>query len=42
MGKPERKRQRGRPRRRWEDSMKMDLQKVGWRVGYGLNLSRSG
>ena len=27
--KPERKRPLGRPRRRWEDSMKMDLQEVG-------------
>jgi hypothetical protein len=29
MGKPERKRQFGRPRRRWEDNIKMDLQEVG-------------
>ena len=29
MGKPEGKRQLGRPRRRWEDSNKMDLQEVG-------------
>jgi hypothetical protein len=28
--KPERKRQFGRPRRRWEDNIKMDLQEVGW------------
>ena len=28
MGKPERKRQLGRPRRRWEDNIKMDLQEV--------------
>jgi len=27
--KPERKRPLGRPRRRWEDNIKMDLQKVG-------------
>jgi hypothetical protein len=25
MGKPERKRQPGSPRRRWEDNIKMDL-----------------
>ena len=31
VGKLERKRPRGRPRRRWEDSIKMDLQKVGCR-----------
>ena len=28
MGKPEGKRQLGRPRRRWEDNIKMDLQEV--------------
>jgi hypothetical protein len=29
MGKPEGKRQLGRPRRRWEDNMKVNLQEVG-------------
>ena len=29
VGKPEEKMQLGRPRRRWEDSIKMDLQEVG-------------
>ena len=29
MGKPEEKRPLGRPRRRWEDNTKMDLQEVG-------------
>ena len=29
MRKPEGKRQLGRPRRRWEDNIKMDLQEVG-------------
>jgi hypothetical protein len=28
VGKPEGKRPLGRPRRRWEDSIKMDLQEV--------------
>ena len=28
MGKPERKRLLGRPRYRWEDNIKMDLQEV--------------
>ena len=28
VGKPEGKRLRGRPRRRWEDTIKMDLQEV--------------
>jgi hypothetical protein len=29
VGKPEGKRPLGRPRRRWEDNIKMNLQKVG-------------
>jgi hypothetical protein len=29
MGKPEGKIPLGRPRRRWEDTIKMDLQEVG-------------
>ena len=29
VGKPEGTRPLGRPRRRWEDSIKMDLQEVG-------------
>jgi hypothetical protein len=38
VGKPEGKRPLGRPRRRWEDNIKMDLQVVGCRHG----LDRSG
>jgi hypothetical protein len=30
MGKPEGKRQLGRPRRRWVDNIRMDLGEVGW------------
>ena len=30
VGKPEGKRSLGRPRRRWEDNMKMNLQEVGF------------
>ena len=30
VGKHEGKRPLGRPRRRWEDNIKMDLQEVGW------------
>jgi hypothetical protein len=30
VGKPEGKRPLGRPRRRWVDNIKMDLQEVGW------------
>ena len=29
VGKPEGKRPLGRPRRRWEDNIKMDLREVG-------------
>jgi hypothetical protein len=29
VGKPEEMRQLGRPRRRWEDNIKMDLQEIG-------------
>jgi len=30
VGKPEGKRTLGRPRRSWKDTIKMDLQEVGW------------
>ena len=36
MGKPEVKGPLGRPRPRWEDNIKMDLQEVGC-GGYGLD-----
>jgi hypothetical protein len=32
VGKPEGKRPLGRPRRRWEDNIKIDLQEVGYRA----------
>jgi len=31
VGKPEGKKPLGKPRRRWEDGIEMDLQEVGWR-----------
>ena len=37
--KPEGKRPLGRPRRRWEGNIKMDLQEVRW--GHGLDWSGS-
>jgi hypothetical protein len=40
VGKPEGKKQLGRPRHRWEDNIKMDYQEVGW--GYVLDLAGSG
>jgi hypothetical protein len=30
VGKPEGRRPLGRPRRRWEDNIKMDFLEVGW------------
>jgi len=33
---PEGKRLLGRPTHRWEDNIKMDLQKVGWEGGMDL------
>jgi hypothetical protein len=41
VGKPEGRRPLERPRRRWEDNIKMDLQEVGW-GGHGLDQSGSG
>ena len=35
VGKPEGRRPFGRPRRRWEDNIKRDLQEVGW--GWGMD-----
>ena len=36
VGKPEGKRPLGRPRRRWEDDIKMDLSE-SWMWDYGLD-----
>jgi hypothetical protein len=41
VGKPEGKRPLGRPRRRWEDTIKMDVQEV-WRGSWGLDGVGSG
>jgi hypothetical protein len=40
VGKPQGKRPLGRPRRRWEDNIKNDLQEVGCGVWTGLRLLR--
>ena len=42
VGKPEGKRPLVRPRRRWEDNIKMDLQEVGGVVGTGWSWLRIG
>jgi hypothetical protein len=36
VGKPEGKRPLERPRRRWEDGIKMDLRKIGWGMWSGF------
>ena len=41
VGKPEGKRLLGRPKRRWEDNIEMDLQEVGCGE-YGLDRAGSG
>jgi hypothetical protein len=42
MGIPEGRRPLGRPRRRWEDNIKMDIQEVGWGAWTGLIWFRIG
>jgi hypothetical protein len=39
VGNPEGKRPLGRPRRRWEDGIRMDLKEIGWGVWSGLSYS---
>ena len=40
VGKPEGKSPLGRPRRRWEDNIKMDLQEVGGCCGDWMELAQ--
>jgi hypothetical protein len=40
VGKPEGKRPLGRPRRRWEDNIKMDLRELGWGSMDRIDLSQ--
>ena len=42
MGKPESKRPSGKPRRRWEDNIKMDLREVGFGPRYWIALAEDG
>jgi hypothetical protein len=41
MGKPEEKRPLGRPRRRWEDGIRMDLRETGWGVVDWIRLAQN-
>jgi hypothetical protein len=40
VGRPEGRRPLGRPRRRWEDNIKMDLQEVGWGSVDWINMAQ--
>jgi hypothetical protein len=40
VGKPEGKRRLGRPRRRWMDTIKMDLREMGWDGVDWINLAQ--
>jgi hypothetical protein len=42
VGKPEGKRPLGRPRRRWEDNIRMDLQEVGYGGMNWVGLAQDG
>jgi hypothetical protein len=42
VGKPEGKRPLGRPRRRWEDGIRMDLREIGLGVWIGFDWLRTG
>jgi hypothetical protein len=40
VGKPKGKSPLGRPGRRWEDGIKMDLEEIGWGVVEGIHLAQ--
>jgi hypothetical protein len=43
VGRPEGRRPLGRPRRRWEDNIKMDLREIGLWIGFiGLRIGTGG
>jgi hypothetical protein len=42
VGKPEGRRPLGRPRRRWEDGVRMDLREIGLGVWIGFDWLRTG
>jgi hypothetical protein len=42
VGKPEGKRPLGRPRRRWDDGIKLDHREIGWGVWSGFTGLRIG
>jgi hypothetical protein len=40
LEKPEERRPLGRPRRRWEDNIKMDLLEIGWGGMYWVDVAQ--
>jgi hypothetical protein len=40
VGKPDGKRPLGKPRRRWEDNIRMDLREIGWGGMDWINLAQ--
>jgi hypothetical protein len=40
MGKPEGKTPLGRPRRRWEDEIRMNLREIGWGSVHWIQLAQ--
>jgi hypothetical protein len=42
VGKPEEKRPLGRPRRRWEDNIRMDLREIRWESVDWVHLAQDG
>jgi hypothetical protein len=41
VGRPEGRRPLGRPRLRWEDNIKMDLQDVGWGIMDWIDMAQN-
>jgi hypothetical protein len=42
VGEPEEKRPLGKPRRRWEDNIRMDLKEIGWEGVDWMHVAQDG
>jgi hypothetical protein len=40
VGKPDRKKQLGRPKCRWEDNIRVDLREIGWKSVERIHLAQ--